>query len=314
MSTCCDENKQRQQDELVALKAIFGDSSIEQNGDNSDHISFLIHTPLDTTEAHVDLQFHLPITYPSNDPPLFEWICARDDRADPVKREPGFIYPSRQLVLNATMLSDIEAELHRMWKEDMCQDVVIFAWISWLDSYFSEHWPQPLNPIPLPKDKVDTSQELPSTANLDTINTNRSSDKVTENASSIDKVPFIYTGAPLEMKKSVFVAHVARVRSAEEVQLVLDTLMQDKKIAQATHNILAYRIRIDTGSISQDNDDDGETAAGKRLGHLLQLLDVVDIMVVVTRWYGGVHLGPDRFKLINNAARQALESGGFIGN
>ncbi|KAJ1719877.1 hypothetical protein LPJ53_005434 [Coemansia erecta] len=116
------------------------------------------------------------------------------------------------------------------------------------------------------------------------------------------------------MKKSVFVAHVARVRNANDVQLVLDTLMQDKKIAQATHNILAYRVRLENGSISQDNDDDGETAAGKRLGHLLQLLDIADIMVVVTRWYGGVHLGPDRFKLINNAARQALESGGFIGN
>ncbi|KAJ1797100.1 hypothetical protein LPJ59_003344 [Coemansia sp. RSA 2399] len=126
--------------------------------------------------------------------------------------------------------------------------------------------------------------------------------------------PEIYTGVPLEMKKSVFVGHVARVESANDVQRVLDTLMLDKKIAQATHNILAYRIRLDNGSISQDNDDDGESAAGKRLGHLLQLLDAENIIVVVTRWYGGTHLGPDRFKLINSAARQALEAGGFLNN
>lgn len=35
-------------------------------------------------------------------------------------------------------------------------------------------------------------------------------------------------------------------------------------------------------------------------------------MVVVTRWYGGVHLGPDRFRHIGNAARQVLDIAGLI--
>lgn len=35
-------------------------------------------------------------------------------------------------------------------------------------------------------------------------------------------------------------------------------------------------------------------------------------MVVVTRWYGGIHLGPDRFKHINNLARNILEEHGYI--
>jgi hypothetical protein len=34
--------------------------------------------------------------------------------------------------------------------------------------------------------------------------------------------------------------------------------------------------------------------------------------VVVSRWYGGTLLGPDRFKLINQAARDALEKAGFL--
>ena len=35
-------------------------------------------------------------------------------------------------------------------------------------------------------------------------------------------------------------------------------------------------------------------------------------MVVVTRWFGGVQLGPDRFKQINRAARDALEKSGAL--
>lgn len=48
--------------------------------------------------------------------------------------------------------------------------------------------------------------------------------------------------------------------------------MENKKIANATHNMYAYRIfREDTKSFSQDCNDDGETQAGGRLLHLLQV-------------------------------------------
>jgi putative IMPACT (imprinted ancient) family translation regulator len=33
---------------------------------------------------------------------------------------------------------------------------------------------------------------------------------------------------------------------------------------------------------------------------------------VVTRWYGGIHLGPDRFKIINNVARSLLDDEGYV--
>jgi len=46
--------------------------------------------------------------------------------------------------------------------------------------------------------------------------------------------------------------------------------------------------------------------------HLLQILDVKDTIVVVTRWYGGVKLGPARFTHINNAARMLLEKCGQL--
>ncbi|KAE8353130.1 aromatic amino acid aminotransferase [Aspergillus coremiiformis] len=123
-------------------------------------------------------------------------------------------------------------------------------------------------------------------------------------------------------KKSVFVGRAAHVTSLEQAQASLDYLLAtEKKVAAATHNISAWRIRQQKQSggkgdsaemIVQDCDDDGETAAGGRLLHLMQLMDVWDVVVVVTRWYGGVHLGPDRFRIINAVGRDALVKGGFV--
>lgn len=113
-------------------------------------------------------------------------------------------------------------------------------------------------------------------------------------------------------KKSVFVARAAEVSSPAQAKEYLQHLVAtDKKVAKATHNITAWRIRGLGDSKFQDCDDDGESAAGGRLLHLMQLMDVWNVMVVVSRWYGGVHLGPDRFRLINSTARDALIVGGF---
>lgn len=90
-------------------------------------------------------------------------------------------------------------------------------------------------------------------------------------------------------------------------------LATNKKVAGATHNITAWRIQNpETGVTVQDCDDDGESAAGGRLLHLMQLMDVWNVVVVVTRWYGGTKLGPDRFRIINSVARDALVRGGFV--
>jgi hypothetical protein len=129
-------------------------------------------------------------------------------------------------------------------------------------------------------------------------------------------------------KKSVFLARAVRVTSLAQAQTFLDHLTAtDKKVAVATHNISAWRIRqrkdgepraSDKSSDSdaaetvvQDYDDDGETAAGARLLHVMQLMDVWNVLVVVSRWYGGIHLGPARFRLINDVGRDALVKGGF---
>lgn len=136
---------------------------------------------------------------------------------------------------------------------------------------------------------------------------------VTETPVAETAAPAWTISEPLTERKSVFVARVVRVDSVSQAEAYLDHLMTtDKRVAKATHNITAWRIAGPGDAVFQDCNDDGETAAGGRLLHLLQTVNVWNLMVVVTRWYGGVHLGPTRFKLINTVARNALEAAGLL--
>lgn len=133
------------------------------------------------------------------------------------------------------------------------------------------------------------------------------------NTSTPSLVPPVWTlSTPVTEKKSIFLARAAPVSTptlaAAHLQHLLAT---DRRAAKATHNITAWRIRGGGETVYQDCDDDGETAAGGRLLHLMQIMDVWDVMVVVSRWYGGVQLGPDRFRIINQVARDALVLGGW---
>ncbi|WRT65005.1 uncharacterized protein IL334_001946 [Kwoniella shivajii] len=128
----------------------------------------------------------------------------------------------------------------------------------------------------------------------------------------------IHTSDPIIDRKSTFIGQAVKVTDEKEIPLIIHELLSDKKISKAAHPaIFAYRLVRDVGGqagkvYNTDYDDDGETAAGSRLKHLLEILELENVLVVVTRWYGGIHLGPDRFKHINQAARDALEIGGFL--
>ncbi len=72
-------------------------------------------------------------------------------------------------------------------------------------------------------------------------------------------------------------------------------------IASATHNIWAIKC------VTQEAyDDDGEHGAGFRLMEKLKELQLNNVMIIVTRWYGGTNMGPQRFTSIIKAAMAAL--------
>lgn len=82
------------------------------------------------------------------------------------------------------------------------------------------------------------------------------------------------------------------------------TLKRKKKYAKATHNTWAVIFPDGT----QVKNDDGESGAGMVILRMLEREEVFGVIVVVTRWYGGVHLGGDRFRHVQTCVRACLEA------
>ncbi|KAI9348628.1 ribosomal protein S5 domain 2-type protein [Obelidium mucronatum] len=122
---------------------------------------------------------------------------------------------------------------------------------------------------------------------------------------------------------SKFIGHSVHVTSRKDVVRVQAVLKANKEFKNATHNIQAWRfLNLVSGKqgdspddfvVEDGYDDDGETAAGRKLWIMMRDAGACDCMVIVTRWYGGTQLGPVRFDHINNVGKAALEAGGFIG-
>lgn len=113
----------------------------------------------------------------------------------------------------------------------------------------------------------------------------------------------MWEGECIKVKKSKFVGYAGRVSNAAQGKRFVEAVKyRGKNVLNATHVISAWRL----ASGEQQRDDDGETGAGDKLLHLLDVLDEKDCVVVVVRWFGGTLLGPDRFKIIADAAQSAL--------
>ncbi|KAF9564808.1 ribosomal protein S5 domain 2-like protein [Agrocybe pediades] len=115
-------------------------------------------------------------------------------------------------------------------------------------------------------------------------------------------------------KKSVFLAHASTLRTPTELAGFISHLTSLPALKKATHCMYAYRIVPDvpTPSVKMvGQHDGGEKGSGERLSRLLEALQCTNVVVVVSRWYGGVKLGSDRWKLISTVAKEALYKGNF---
>lgn len=124
------------------------------------------------------------------------------------------------------------------------------------------------------------------------------------------------TSSSVSLKQSTFVARATTITDPSQRPKILKSLFDTHPhLRTATHNVWAYRIRpyessTATSSTStrmrEASHDDGETGAGDLLQRILREANAVDTLVVLTRWYGGVMLGPDRWRLMRNVATSAL--------
>ena len=95
-----------------------------------------------------------------------------------------------------------------------------------------------------------------------------------------------------------------QVEGRAGVEAFLVELKRAKKFAKATHNTWAA-VLSDAGAVKGD---DGEAGAGAVILKMLERAELRDHIVVVTRWYGGVHLGGDRFAHVVTAVRAYLDA------
>ena len=92
------------------------------------------------------------------------------------------------------------------------------------------------------------------------------------------------------VKKSKFICNLVKVENQKEAE---DTIKKIKsKYYDARHNCVAYRI-IEDGQVIEKSSDDGEpsgTAGGPML-NILQKNNLCNVVVIVTRYFGGILLG-----------------------
>lgn len=91
-------------------------------------------------------------------------------------------------------------------------------------------------------------------------------------------------------KKSKFIANLFPVDSIEEAEKRIKEIK--KQYHDARHNCVAYRV-IENSQIIERSSDDGEPSgtAGSPMLNILQKNNLANVLVVVTRYFGGILLG-----------------------
>ena len=110
------------------------------------------------------------------------------------------------------------------------------------------------------------------------------------------------TNIEFEEKKSRFIGYVKPVQTKEEAEDFINYIKNKHK--DATHNCSAYKI-TNNGLEFFKVDDDGEPSgtAGKPIGEIITYMGVTNLVVVVTRYFGGIKLGAGG--LVRNYAKGA---------
>ena len=78
-------------------------------------------------------------------------------------------------------------------------------------------------------------------------------------------------------------------------------------MARADHNIYAYHWQDADGHISEHYEDDREYGSDRQVLDILQEQNLLNYLVVVSRWFGGKHLGQARFDYIGETPMLVLQ-------
>ncbi|KAI0142715.1 hypothetical protein GGR57DRAFT_382685 [Xylariaceae sp. FL1272] len=134
-----------------------------------------------------------------------------------------------------------------------------------------------------------------------------------ETVSKPDQRPTSWSASqPITSKESTFIVRAIDFTNPSQRQSVLQSLFAAvPSLSTATHNAWAYRVKVRTNlfnatTIKEESFDDGESGCGAFLLKNMQESNAVDTLVVMTRWYGGIMLGPDRWRIMRDCLKDAL--------
>ena len=109
-------------------------------------------------------------------------------------------------------------------------------------------------------------------------------------------------------KKSKFIANIFYVENEKEAKKIKKKIK--KKYYDARHNCYAYRIKNENG-ILQKQSDDGEPSgtAGSPMLNILEKKELINVIAIVTRYFGGILLGTGGLvKAYSEALKEALRN------
>lgn len=92
-----------------------------------------------------------------------------------------------------------------------------------------------------------------------------------------------------EEKKSIFIGHTKRIYNEEEAREFINKIKGENK--EATHNVYAYVIGENMGIQRYSDDGEPQGTAGVPVLEVIKKHLLTDIVIVVTRYFGGVLLG-----------------------
>lgn len=114
----------------------------------------------------------------------------------------------------------------------------------------------------------------------------------------------------IEVKKSKFICHVKPVTSEDRAKDFISEIKKEHR--KATHNVPIYL--IGQGFEIQKYSDDGEPAgtAGLPVLRMLMSEGLSDLVIVITRYFGGIKLGKGGLvRAYTAAAKHGLEASGL---
>ena len=120
------------------------------------------------------------------------------------------------------------------------------------------------------------------------------------------------TEAEIVEKRSKFIGNLYYVETEEQAENKLKEIK--KKYNDARHNCFAYRV-YDKNTVIERASDDGEPSgtAGAPMLNLLSKSDLVNCIIIVTRYFGGILLGTGGLvRAYTESAKQTLNKAQII--